>query len=361
MILSRTLFGSACVAILVVAASTAQTPKPAEKKDDKKPAKKDPSTKTAEELLKPAPRPKKEPLPPSELPLKFVKHERIAFVGNSLGERMSLFGNFEAMLHLRHPDLELVIRNFCRPADEVANRQRSSDYTKLDDPLYAFNPDTFLCFFGFNESFAGPEGVEKFKADYEKFIDEFTKKYPRDDVGTPPRFVMVSPIAAESAGDSHFPDAAKQNANLKLYSEAAKAVAANRKLAFIDIFTPSMQTFNTVKDKPASLRLTINGVHLNNTGDLAVAGWLDAILAGKSEPIADTQKFEKLRAAVVDQCWIHEQDYRMLDGWYVYGGRRTYDTETFPREYVKIRNMCAVRDRYLWDIAPRQAGTGETR
>src|SRR5262245_6026873 len=100
----------------------------------------DDKMKTAREVLKPAPRPKKPPLPPSDLPLKFVKVDRIAFVGNSLAERMNLFGHFEAMLHYRHPELELVIRNFGRPADEVGNRQRSTDYTKLDDPLYAFNP-----------------------------------------------------------------------------------------------------------------------------------------------------------------------------------------------------------------------------
>ena len=41
----------------------------------------------------------------------------------------------------------------------------------------------------------------------------------------------------------------------------------------------------------------------------------------------------------------------MLNGWYVYGGRRTFDTETFPREIVKLRAMAEVRDRYIWDIA----------
>ena len=52
-----------------------------------------------------------------------------------------------------------------------------------------------------------------------------------------------------------------------------------------------------------------------------------------------------------DKSWVHLQDYRMLNGWYVYGGRRTWDTETFPREYKKIRAMAAVRDRYVWDLA----------
>ena len=76
--------------------------------------------------------------------------------------------------------------------------------------------------------------------------------------------------------------------------------------------------------------------------------------------------FEQLRAAVNDKSWVHLQDYRMLNGWYVYGGRRTWDTETFPREFKKIRAMAAVRDRYVWDIAqgknpgpPDDSSTGE--
>jgi hypothetical protein len=64
-----------------------------------------------------------------------------------------------------------------------------------------------------------------------------------------------------------------------------------------------------------------------------------------------SEKYETLRAAINDKSWVHLQDYRMLNGWYVYGGRRTYDTETFPREYIKIRKMAEVRDRYVWDMA----------
>src|SRR5215207_7693498 len=90
----------------------------------------------AEELLRTPPRPKKAALPPSKLPLEVVKGERIAFVGNSTAERFNLFGHFETLLHSRFADKELVVRNFARPADEVALRQRPNDYTKLGDPLY---------------------------------------------------------------------------------------------------------------------------------------------------------------------------------------------------------------------------------
>jgi putative heme-binding domain-containing protein len=282
------------------------------------------------------------------LPLQFIKGERIALVGNSTAERMNLFGHFETLLHARFPEKELVFRNFGRPADEVANRQRANDYTKLDDPLFTFNPDTFLCFFGFNESFEGPLGVEKFKADYEKFIDEYSQKYARDDSKSSPRFVIISPIAFESTGDSLLPEGKKENENLKLYADAAKTVATYRKIAFVDIFTPTLKAF----DDKAGSQFTINGCHVNEAGDKLVGQVLDAGLFNSTNPaISNTSMLETLRKAINDKSWVHLQDYRMLNGWYVYGGRRTFDTETFPREYIKIRNMAAVRDQLVWDIA----------
>jgi putative heme-binding domain-containing protein len=303
---------------------------------------------TAHELLALPPRPARPTLPPSRLPLEFLDGERIALVGNSTAERMNLFGHFEALLHQRVPGKRLVVRNFARPADEVANRQRPNDYTKLDDPKAAFGADTYLLFFGFNESFAGPGGVEKFRADYEKLLAEFARQYPRDDTGAAPRFVIVSPIAVEPSGDPLLPDAEAQNANLALYRDAAKAVAEQRGLAFIDLFDATHKEF---ANQPG-LQHTINGCHVNEAGDAFVAGMLDRALFG--EPVSgqlSTAAFAKLRAAVNDKSWMHMQDYRMVNGWYVYGGRRTFDTETFPREYVKLRNMVGVRDRYVWDIA----------
>ncbi|MFN7892075.1 MAG: ThuA domain-containing protein, partial [Pirellula sp.] len=88
-------------------------------------------------------------------PMEFRQGERIAFMGSSLAERMNLFGYFETLLHTRFPNKQLVVRNFGWPADEVGNQQRPDNYTKIDDPLEVFGPETFICFFGFNEHFAG--------------------------------------------------------------------------------------------------------------------------------------------------------------------------------------------------------------
>lgn len=321
-----------------------------------------PSKELAQKLLAVPARPKRPDLPASQLPLEFIEGERIVFLGNSFAERMNLFGHFETMLHTQFPNKKLVIRNFGRPAEEVSIHQRSSDYTNLDDPQLAFGADTYLCFFGFNESFAGPEGVEKFKNDYKKFLDETTKRYARDDEKSPPRFVLVTPIAFESSGDALQPKGETENANLALYAKAVKEVAAERKLACLDVFAPSQALFAA----QPGLQQTINGCHLNEEGDLAVAKLLFASAFGEAALAKLSSINQDLRKAVNDKSWIHLQDYRMLNGWYVYGGRRTYDTETFPREYVKIRNMAAVRDQYVWDLAagksatePNDAATGE--
>lgn len=307
-----------------------------------------PAKRLAPDVLKPEPRPKRPELPPSALPLAFLKGERVALVGNSLAERMGLFGHFETLLHARFPERELRVRNFGRPADEVAVRQRSADYTALDDPQRAFGADTYLCLFGFNESFAGPGGVEKFKQDYNRFLDEYANKYPRDDAGSKPRFVIVSPVAFEPTGDPFLPDGSAANANLKLYAAAAGEVAAARKLAFVDLFTPTLEPFA----KQPGMQFTINGCHLNEAGDREVGRLLDLALFGPHPTAAASPgAFEKLRAAVVEKAWYHNQDHRMVNGWYVYGGRRTFDTETFPLEYAKLRAQVAARDRYVWDIA----------
>src|SRR3954469_14708019 len=181
-------------------------------------------------------------LPPSKLPLHFVPHERIALVGGSLAERMNLFGNFESLLHSRFPKMELVVRNFARPCDAVDNRQRPNSYTALDDPLKVFGADTFLCFFGFNESFASVAGEEKFRTAHGKYLDDMAQQYPRAN-GKPPRFVLVSPIAWEPTGNPLWPDASKRNNDLRRYAAIVAQVARDRGLAYVDLFATTDPLF----------------------------------------------------------------------------------------------------------------------
>jgi putative heme-binding domain-containing protein len=251
----------------------------------------------------------------------FQKHERIAFVGGSQAERMSLFGHFEALLHERFADRELVV----------------------------YGPEVFVCFFGFNESYAGAEAITKFTADYEKYVADMGQKYGR---GGKARFVLVSPTAFEDTADPLLPAAAPINERLAAYTEAIRALAARLNLPFVDVFAPTKALFAA----QPGMQFTINGAHLNEAGDREMALLIDRALFDSANPADLASKpFGQLRAAINDKSWVHQQDYRMLNGWYVYGGRRTWDTETFPLEYKKIRAMAAVRDRYVWDIAQERS------
>ena len=290
--------------------------------------------------------------------------ERIAIVGNSLAERMNLFGYFETLLHTRFPDQHLVFRNFGWPADEVGQQQRPDNYTVIDDPLTVFRPETFVCFFGFNEHFAGAdeEQLQQFKERYRTWIAEQESKFAKPDREV--HFVLVSPTAFEQTDNPLLPDGESNNAALAKYTAAVKELAEELNWPFIDLFTPSQAAFA----KEAGAQFTINGIHTNEQGDRLVSATLDEQLFTTPHPLGmDVTPFDQVRKAVNDKSWYHLQDYRMLNGWYVYGGRRTWDTETFPGEFQKIRKMVEVRDGYIWDLAagkpvppePDDSQTGE--
>ncbi|MCY2983738.1 MAG: HEAT repeat domain-containing protein [Planctomycetota bacterium] len=299
------------------------------------------------EILKSAPRPKRPELKAAALPLSFFEGERIALVGNSTAEKMNLYGNFETRLHLRFPEKKLVVRNFARPADEVGNRQKPGNYDLLDDPLYSFSPDTVLCFFGSNESYSGPEGVDGFKRGYLSFLQQFSERYTRDDSGSKVRFILVTPAAFENTNDPLLPDAAAINKNLSLYADAVTQIGKETKWPVVDIFIGTKQQY----DAEPECQFTLAGFAMNEQGDAVIGKLLDEGLFGKVTVAPSKELYAKVKVAVVDKSWVHLQDYRMLNGWYVYGGRRTWDHETFPNEYLKIRQMAALRDAFIWDLA----------
>jgi putative heme-binding domain-containing protein len=290
--------------------------------------------------------------------------QRVAFVGSSLAERMNLFGYFETLLHTRFPAKNLVVRNFAWPADAVHMQQRPENYTKIDDPLEVFAPEVFFCFFGFNEHFDGAtkESLASFRSNYQAWLETMRKRFTRN--GVAPRFVLITPIAFESAGNRNLPDGKSQNETLGSYAESVRELAREQGMPFVDLFTVSKVKFA----EEEGLQFTINGIHHNERGDRLIADQLDRQLFEGDHPTGmDISVSQRVRQVVNDKSWLHLQDYRMLNGWYVYGGRRTWDTETFPTEFKKIRKMVDVRDRYIWDLVnkrpvadkPDDSNTGE--
>ena len=88
-----------------------------------------------------------------------------------------------------------------------------------------------LAFFGYNESFAGKEGLEAFKKDLDAFVKHtLARKYNGTSA---PRLVLFSPIAMEPPRGRDLPDASATNERLKLYAAAMAGVARADGVTFV--------------------------------------------------------------------------------------------------------------------------------
>ncbi len=210
-----------------------------------------------------------------------------------------------------------------------------------------------LYFFGYNESFAGEDGLEQFKEDMTRLVEETkTKNYSGDG---PPRIVLVSPIAfepqiPERGGDPNLPDGSAENDRLELYTGGLKSVAEATDVGFVNLFRPTLKLF-----KNADERLTLNGARLNAAGYARLAPLLDAGLFGEGTP-------EKANPAVVAELddknfhWWHR--YRAVNGYSIWGPRGlagsdgTYNNrDVMNRELAILDQMTAARDARVRTVA----------
>ena len=289
----------------------------------------------------------------AELELK--KGDHVCLIGNALGERMQHFDYWEADLYRLFPNEDLVVRNLCFSADEPQFRPRSQDFGSPDSHLKHSKASVILCFFGFNESFDGPDGVGQFKTD---LTDNVKHMLQQDYSGNgAPRIVLVSPIASENHPKSELFDAEKTNKNLQLYTNAIKEVATETGVQFADVFTP------TSKWLSESGEYTINGVHLDESGYEVFSDDLNQALFGKKAGKPTTEQAKQLPylfAALQDKNFHWYNRYRAVDGYYIYGGRSDLKFEpdktktnrvVLEHERKILDQMTALRDEQIWAIA----------
>lgn len=286
-------------------------------------------------------------------PLDLAHGDHISIVGNTLADRMQHDGWLETLLHARFPDHELTIRNLGYSGDELTLRLRSAGFGSPDEHLAKHKTDLVFAFFGYNESYAGEAGLDKFKSDLASFIKRTKEQKYNGETG--PRVVIFSPIAHEDLKDRHLPDGTANNARLKLYTQAMAEVAAANGAVFVDLFGPTQAAYADAKSP-----LTINGVHLNESGNRKVAEIIDtALFAGRERAKQPTEtELQKLRAAVVEKNFYWFNRYRTTDGYSIYGGRadlQFVDGQTnrvvAEREMEVLDVMTANRDQRIWALA----------
>jgi mono/diheme cytochrome c family protein/glucose/arabinose dehydrogenase len=305
--------------------------------------------------------------------LELQPDDSIVLIGNNLGSRMMYFGHFETELHVRYPEHSLLIRNQSIPGDTPGFRPHSSrdtpwafpdagqfhnDYATPsgseghfptpDEWISKFNPNVLIAFFGYNESFRGPDGVETFQDELDAFIGHSLAQ-PYNEQGGHTDLVLVSPIAFEDlSGRYDLPDGVRENENLELYTEAMREVAARHEVRFVDVFTPTRQWYED-SDEP----LTIDGSQLTDAGYERFGALLADAIFGNA-PARASEHRELIHAAVQDKNWMWHQDYKIPNGVHAYGRRfEPFGPDNYPAEIEKTRQMTDIRDRAIWQAAAR--------
>ena len=299
--------------------------------------------------------------------LKIKKGSHIILIGNNLGSRMMDFGHFETEMQLRYPDSLLYIRNMCdggntpgfrphsgRPSpwafpgaekfqtELATNSDSQGFYETPDEWITRHKADIIIAFFGYNESFQGPEGLENYKKELDAFIKHtLQQKY---NGSSSPQLAIVSPIAFENLSQKFdLPDGKKENINLALYTEAMKEIAAKNNVHFLNAFRPSKSWFDASEKS-----LTIDGSQLTDAGYAKFSTLLSDGIFGKTKAKAEPNR-ELVHAAVMEKNWMWHNDIKIPNGVHVYGRRyNPFGQDNYPAEIVKIREMTALRDEAIW-------------
>ncbi len=286
----------------------------------------------------------------AEPPLKLRKGDRISFIGNTLADRMQHAAWLETYLHAAYPDLELTFRNLGYSGDELKLRPREENFGSPDQWLAKTQSSVVFCFFGYNEALRGVAGLDQFRKDLSETIDGMlSQKY---DGEQPPRLVFFSPISHENLKSPHLPDGTANNENLAKYTQSMEDVCRSKGIAFVNLFA-STRTLYDKAEKP----LTVNGIHLLDHGDRAVADVIVKELFGIEKPARPENELERLRQAVLDKNYHWFSRYRVIDGYNVFGGRSKLawfgqsNADVMMREMEILDVMTANRDRRVWAVA----------
>ncbi|MEO5915035.1 MAG: HEAT repeat domain-containing protein [Luteolibacter sp.] len=300
--------------------------------------------------------------------LQLKKGDHIAIVGSGLADRQQHQAWFEALIQKAFPDDDLTIRNLGFSADEVDVHPRSKGVppiewflsmktgdTKLNDKLVYkagadFGADVILAYWGFNESFHGPQGLEDFK----KNLGDYLGKLQAANFSGKgaPRIVLFSPIAQEDLHNPNFTDGEENNRNLGLYTHAMAEIAKAKNIPFVDLFKPSTELYQKA-DHP----LTINGIHLTGEGDKLLAPIQFEAVFGKMPAATSDPSVAKIREAVLDKNneWHHR--YRTVDQYNIYGDRGLLEYAGVTNNTILGQEMAqrdvktANRDKRVWAVA----------
>ena len=224
--------------------------------------------------------------------------EVVVFTG---GENMVLEqrqGELEARLTQHWREQAPKFRHMSWEGDTVFRQNRMMAWGSWRENLAGAGATMVFTWFGQVEVLDRTRTPAEFRAAYAALLQEFA--------AVTPRLVVVGPAPFERPTDPRLPDNTPLNARLAEFNAAARAVAQERGVPFVDLAA-------ALADAPRPL--TRDGMHFTATGSAAVG---EAIARALGCPATAP---ESLRTAVVEKNRLWFDTWRCMNWAFAYGDR----------------------------------------
>ena len=286
-----------------------------------------------------APRPQQGAPMKTFLPLQLPRNAKIAFIGNTLLDRARGFGYFETLLQQSFPDHQLVVRNLAWSGDSIRVQPRPLNLADLEQHLTYEKIDVIFAAFGFNESFAGLEGIPEFERELAAYLRKLRSSMFNGKQG--PRVILLSPIANEDV--ERVAAGTMNNERLTAYVKAMQKVAAREEVGFVDVF----QSTREAMESPGT-DLTFNGIHMDAEGYRILARKLFEQTFVRKPPAFS----EAMRREIVEKDRQYFRRYRPLNTYYYTGARsKEHGYNDFLPAMRNFDLMVSNRYDRIWKLA----------
>jgi lysophospholipase L1-like esterase len=238
-------------------------------------------------------------------------HDVVAFLGGENLLAALEAGYLETLLAAHAGKKPVHFRNLAWEGDTAYEQRRVLNFGTWEQQLGRAYASVLVLQFGQVEALEGKAGLERFTEAYGKLIARLAAHTRR--------LVVLSPTAFEKA-EPPLPDLSGRNADLALYVEAARALAARERALFVDLSKTSAPTRD--------------GIHLTDAGHRKVA---EAIAAGLGLTFAALdERLERVRplAREKNRLWL---DHWRPTNWAFLNGDRTEQPSSRDHRDHRVR------------------------
>ena len=254
-----------------------------------------------------------EKLPPFQL----KDGDRVAFLGDTLIERMQEFNHLELRLTAAWPKRNIIFRNIGWSGDtprgisraglsllQAGREPADEGWKQLQKQIELVKPTVVFLGYGMASSFAG--NPPEFRAQMQALMGAIRKQRPEV------RFVILSPLWHEALGGS-LPDPTKHNFELHAHCLLLKDLAEANGSHYVDLFRVSAAKHP---------RLTQNGIHAHEAGYRQIAADICRQLKVPTHPRLNSPQADALREIIRRKNKLFFDRSRPQNMAYIFGFRK---------------------------------------